>query len=54
MAGLAAIVVQTQALFTIVFVAVGLRRRPTARQVAGTAVAFAGLMLIAGSVGEDP
>jgi len=52
-AGLAAIVVQTQALFTIVFAAVGLRERPTARQVAGTAVAFAGLMLIAGSVGED-
>ncbi len=52
-AGLAAIVVQTQALFTIVFAALALRERPTARQVAGTAVAFAGLLLIAGTVGED-
>jgi O-acetylserine/cysteine efflux transporter len=52
-AGLAAIVVQTQALFTILFAALALRERPTARQVAGTAVAFAGLLLIAGTVGED-
>jgi O-acetylserine/cysteine efflux transporter len=52
-AGLAAIVVQTQALFTIIFAALALRERPTARQVAGTAVAFAGLLLIAGTVGED-
>jgi O-acetylserine/cysteine efflux transporter len=52
-AGLAAIVVQTQALFTIVFAALALRERPTARQVAGTAVAFAGLLLIAGTVGAD-
>jgi O-acetylserine/cysteine efflux transporter len=52
-AGLAAIVVQTQALFTIIFAALALRERPTARQVAGTAVALAGLLLIAGTVGED-
>ena len=52
-AGLAAIVVQTQALFTIVFAALVLRERPTARHVAGAAVAFAGLALIAGTVGED-
>ena len=52
-AGLAAIVVQTQALFTIIFAALALRERSTARQVAGTAVAFAGLLLIAGTVGED-
>ena len=52
-AGLAAIVVQTQALFTIIFAALALRERPTARHVAGTAVAFAGLLLIAGTVGED-
>jgi O-acetylserine/cysteine efflux transporter len=52
-AGLAAIVVQTQALFTIVLAALALRERPTARQRAGTAVAFAGLLVIAGTVGED-
>jgi O-acetylserine/cysteine efflux transporter len=52
-AGLAAIVVQTQALFTMIFAALALRERPTARQVAGTAVAFSGLLLIAGTVGED-
>ncbi len=52
-AGLAAIVVQTQALFTIVLAALVLRERPTARHVSGTAVAFAGLVLIAGTVGED-
>lgn len=52
-AGLAAIVVQTQALFTIIFAALALHERPTARQVAGTGVAFAGLMLIAGTFGED-
>jgi O-acetylserine/cysteine efflux transporter len=52
-AGLAAIVVQTQALFTIVFAALALRERPTGRQLGGTALAFAGLAVIAGTVGED-
>ncbi|HEV8529843.1 MAG TPA: EamA family transporter [Methylomirabilota bacterium] len=51
--GLAAIVVQTQALFTILFAALVLRERPTRRQVAGTATAFAGLALIAATVGGD-
>jgi O-acetylserine/cysteine efflux transporter len=51
--GLAAIVVQTQALFTIVFAAVAVGERPTRRQWAGTAVAFAGLAVIAATVGHD-
>ena len=51
--GLASIVVQTQALFTILFAALVLRERPTGRQLAGTATAFAGLALIAATVGGD-
>ena len=51
--GLASIVVQTQALFTILFAALVLRERPTRRQLAGTATAFAGLALIAATVGGD-
>jgi len=51
--GLAAIVVQTQALFTIVFAALAVGERPTGRQWAGTAVAFAGLAVIAATVGHD-
>jgi len=51
--GLAAMVVQTQALFTIVFAALAAGERPTGRQWAGTAVAFAGLAVIAATVGHD-
>jgi O-acetylserine/cysteine efflux transporter len=51
--GLASIVVQTQALFTILFAALVLRERPTRRQLAGTATAFAGLVLITATVGGD-
>ena len=51
--GLASLLVQTQALFTIVFAAAALRERPTARQLAGVVVAFAGLVLIARTVGHD-
>src|SRR2546430_1714037 len=51
--GLASILVQTQALFTILFAALVLRERPTRRQLAGTATAFAGLALIAATVGGD-
>lgn len=51
--GLASVVVQTQAFFTIVFAAVALRERPTGRQVAGMAVALGGLFLIAATVGGD-
>jgi O-acetylserine/cysteine efflux transporter len=51
--GLASLLIQTQALFTIVFAAIVLRERPTARQIAGVAVAFAGLVLIVMTVGQD-
>ena len=51
--GLAAIVVQTQALFTIVLAALAMGERPTRRQWTGCAVAFAGLAVIATSVGHD-
>jgi O-acetylserine/cysteine efflux transporter len=51
--GLASIVVQTQALFTILFAALALRERPTGRQWGGIALAFAGLAVIAATVGRD-
>jgi O-acetylserine/cysteine efflux transporter len=51
--GLASLLVQTQALFTIVFAAAALRERPTSRQVTGLVVAFAGLVLIVLTVGGD-
>jgi O-acetylserine/cysteine efflux transporter len=51
--GLASIVVQTQALFTIVLAAFLLRERPTARQVCGLALGLAGLAAIALTVGAD-
>jgi len=51
--GLASLLVQTQALFTIVFAAMVLRERPTARQIAGVITAFGGLMLIVLTVGQD-
>jgi O-acetylserine/cysteine efflux transporter len=51
--GLASIVVQTQALFTILFASLALGEKPTRRQLAGTAVAFVGLAVIALTVGGD-
>ena len=51
--GLASIVVQTQALFTILFSALALGERPRGRQWTGTAVAFTGLAVIAATVGHD-
>ncbi len=51
--GLAAVVVQTQALFTILFAALALGERPSRREWTGTAVAFAGLALIGLTVGRD-
>jgi O-acetylserine/cysteine efflux transporter len=51
--GLAAIVVHTQALFTIAFAALLLAGRPTARQWLGAVVALSGLALIALTVGGD-
>jgi O-acetylserine/cysteine efflux transporter len=51
--GVASLIVQTQALFTVLFAALVLRERPTGRQVTGLVVAFAGLALIAGTAGQD-
>jgi O-acetylserine/cysteine efflux transporter len=51
--GLAAVVVQTQALFTILFAALALGERPSRREWTGTALAFAGLALIGLTVGHD-
>jgi O-acetylserine/cysteine efflux transporter len=51
--GLASIVVQTQALFTILFAGLALGEKLTRRQLCGTAVAFAGLAVIAVTVGHD-
>jgi len=51
--GLAAIVIHTQALFTILFAALLLGERPSCRQWTGTALAFAGLATIASTVGHD-
>jgi O-acetylserine/cysteine efflux transporter len=51
--GLASLVVHTQAFFTVIFAAIFLRERPTARQLVGMALAFAGLLLIAGTTGHD-
>jgi len=51
--GLAAIVVQTQAIFTIALAALALREAPSRRQVAGIASAVAGLLAIAQTTGHD-
>lgn len=51
--GLASIVVQTQALFTILFSALALGEHPTRPQWIGSALAFAGLALIGATVGGD-
>lgn len=51
--GLAAIVMHTQVFYTIVFAAAALGERPTRRQLAGIALAIAGLIAIATTVGHD-
>lgn len=51
--GLASIVVQTQAFFTILFAGLILNEKPSRRQLYGTAAAFAGLAVIAATVGSD-
>ena len=51
--GLASLVVQTQALFTVLFAALVWGERPTGRQIAGLAIAFAGLAAIAATAGHD-
>jgi O-acetylserine/cysteine efflux transporter len=51
--GLAAVTVQTQALFTVLFALVALGERPSRVQLGGMAVALAGLGLIGLTVGHD-
>ncbi|NRQ31431.1 EamA family transporter [Nonomuraea sp. NN258] len=52
-AGLTSLVLQTQALFTVLFAVTLLRERLTARRVIGLAVAFCGLALVAFDVGAS-
>ncbi|WP_371426101.1 EamA family transporter [Tardiphaga sp.] len=52
-AGLTAVIVQSQALFTVGFAALFLREMPTAQQVAGIVIAMGGLLLICFTVGYD-
>ena len=51
--GLASIALQVQAFITIAIAVVVLRERPSRRQIAGAAVAFAGLVLVAVTVGTN-
>ncbi|MBI5111659.1 MAG: EamA family transporter [Rhodovulum sp.] len=51
--GLASVTTQMHAFFAVLIAAVVLRERPTPRQAVGLLVAFAGLMLIALTVGAD-
>jgi O-acetylserine/cysteine efflux transporter len=45
-AGLTSVVLQSQALFTVLFAAIALRERPRPVQLAGLAVAGGGMVLI--------
>jgi O-acetylserine/cysteine efflux transporter len=51
--GLASVIVQSQALFTVAFAAAAFREIPTGLQVAGIGVATIGLLMICGTVGFD-
>src|SRR3984957_13070319 len=51
--GLASVIVQSQALFTVAFAAVAFREIPSRLQIAGIGVAAAGLLMICGTVGFD-
>src|ERR1700746_2041881 len=51
--GLTSVIVQSQALFTIVFAVVAFREWPTSSQLAGIAIATIGLLMICGTVGYD-
>jgi O-acetylserine/cysteine efflux transporter len=51
--GLASVIVQSQALFTIGFAALAFRERPTPLQIVGIGIATVGLMMICGTVGYD-
>src|SRR6201993_5649837 len=51
--GLASVIVQSQALFTIAFAVVAFREWPTPLQSLGIAISTAGLLMICGTVGYD-
>jgi O-acetylserine/cysteine efflux transporter len=51
--GLASVIVQSQALFTVAFAAMAFREIPTGVQMAGIGVAMIGLLMICGTVGFD-
>jgi O-acetylserine/cysteine efflux transporter len=51
--GLASVIVQSQALFTIAFAAIAFREWPTRRQAVGVGIATVGLLMICGTVGYD-
>ncbi len=51
--GLASIALQVQAFITIAIAVVVLKERPSLRQLAGAAVAFAGLVLVGSTVGTN-
>jgi O-acetylserine/cysteine efflux transporter len=51
--GLASVIVQSQALFTVAFAAAAFREIPTRMQMAGIGVAAIGLVMISGTVGFD-
>jgi O-acetylserine/cysteine efflux transporter len=51
--GLASVIVQSQALFTVAFAVLAFREIPTRMQIAGIGVAAIGLLMICGTVGFD-
>jgi O-acetylserine/cysteine efflux transporter len=51
--GLASVIVQSQALFTVAFAALAFREIPTRQQIAGIGIAMVGLLMICGTVGFD-
>jgi O-acetylserine/cysteine efflux transporter len=51
--GLASVIVQSQALFTVAFAAAAFREIPTGTQVAGICIAAVGLLMIGGTIGFD-
>jgi O-acetylserine/cysteine efflux transporter len=51
--GLASVIVQSQALFTVAFAVLAFREIPTRMQIAGIGVAAIGLLMISGTVGFD-
>ena len=51
--GLASVIVQSQALFTVAFAALAFGEFPTRLQIAGIGVAAVGLLMICGTVGFD-